>query len=726
MKAGWKQMAKAKVNQLIRMIILLVKQITEELSLSKSNFQITVMRILLFILFLFCIAPVSIVSAQSKEEIQKQMQEAVNELNKQITDLEKQITEAKNNKEDPESIKQMEDDLAMLKKQVAMMGGLTKNISKTTGMLPDNTNKNPFINTKIFPEKKTALLESLPKREINKQELSNFLNSIYAELKQKLPPKKVSGAQSIINLMEGNIENIALAGTAAWYDNAPSDALLLLTYAATKSASSNTLNNCAAVFNLCGLEDKAIPVLKYILNSQPDNSTVLNNLGQAYAGLGDLNTASGYLRAAMVSSPSHPEACATAAYIEAERGNTAEAVKLMTEAVKTGYTDARVKFLEDKGTNNGSPWFTMSEIDLKNKQFFRNDFDFPPNCRQWANCEEVYAKQEAFNEKINAMVTRFQNDIAQNSQVRLTGYSPFSEAVYFKLKQIGDDYTYRATNYYELMQSQFNTLMESTNKEIRSHDEKIEKEYKACEGRKDQSQCQDRVSYQACIGRKAIDDKYYSALADIADNYRGKKFPLDMEYTNKSIWLMSLRSTDDRFLKAETGAVAMVFLENVKAFTLSVCFPSGKPNCEQYNPANPANPNSPLYKNPNCPINIVIPAGALKMNLNCSQFKIDAGQLIKFTYEKDFITKETTIAVGPGASIGNPYVIEAGVKAQAYVKFDGNNQPVDAGVSAEAELEVTGPISPVVKAGFTVGINSGVNPTGQLSPFVGLSTFSWR
>jgi hypothetical protein len=376
----------------------------------------------------------------------------------------------------------------------------------------------------------------------------------------------------------------------------------------------------------------------------------------------------------------------------------------MTEAVKTGYTDARVKFIEDNSSNNGLPLFKMHELDLINKQFFRNDFDFPPNCRQWSNCEDVYAKQQAFNEKIEILIKRFQNDVAQNSLVTVTGYSPFSEAVYFKLKQIGDDYSYRMTNYFELMQSQVKQLTDNTNNEIRALDEKTDREFKACQGRTDQSQCQDRVSYQACIGRKGIDDKYHSALADIADNYRGKKFPLDMEFTNKSIWLMSLRSTDDRLLKAETGAVAMVFLENVRAFTLSVCLPSGKPNCEQYNPANPNNPNSPSYKNPNCPVNIVIPAGPLKINLNCSQFKIDGGELIKFTYEKDFITKETTVAVGPGVSIGNPLVIEAGIKAQAYVKFDGNNQPVDAGVSAEAELEVTGPICRVINLFMEINI----------------------
>ena len=139
--------------------------------------------------------------------------------------------------------------------------------------------------------------EILPKRKISQQELITFLTAINTELKKKLPVEKVSAAQKIITALKGDPEKSAITGVAAWYQNAPSDALLLLTYAASKSPDDNTLNNCGAIFNLCGLEDKAIPVLKYVLANQPDNSTVLNNIGQAYAGLGELDTAMHYLMA---------------------------------------------------------------------------------------------------------------------------------------------------------------------------------------------------------------------------------------------------------------------------------------------------------------------------------------------------------------------------------------------------------------------------------------------
>ncbi len=686
------------------------------------------MHIILFLLMIFSfVLPVfTQEKPPTQKEMQAQMLEAINQLNIQIVELEKQLAEAKKNKEEEATIKGLEEQIAMLKKQVALMGGLNKRIPKLPGISDQKGTKNPFISAKRFPERKTALLASLPKRNISQQELTTFLTAIYTELKKKLPVEKVNAAQKIITALKGDPEKLAITGVTAWYQNAPSDALLLLTYAASKSPDDHTLNNCGAIFNLCGLEDKAIPVLKYVLAHQPDNSTVLNNIGQAYAGLGELDTAMHYLMACRTVNPSHPEACATAAYIEAERGNTAEAVKLMSEALKTGYSDARVKFINAINPNNSLPLFTMHDLDLKNSLFFRNDFSFPPNCRQWSNCEDVDAKQQEFNDKIGALIKRYQADIAQNSMVTLTTMSPFNEAVYFKLKQIGDDYVYRIQQAFELMMSQVKTITESSNNERMVSDAKYDAEYRACYGRSDQAQCQDAVTYRQCIERKGMDERYFNAMADVSENYKNKRFPLDLEYTNKVIWLMSLRSTDDRFLKAETAVVALQLLHTVTTYTLSTCSPAGKPNCEQYNPANPNNPSSPAYKNSKCPINIIVPFVVGKINLNCSKFEFEAGQGLVFTYEKDFISKETTIALGPGASVGNRWIAEAGVKAQGYVKFDGNNQPVDAGVSAEVEVEITGPISPVIKAGFTAGVNSGINPTGQLTPFVSTSTYSWK
>jgi len=61
----------------------------------------------------------------SKNEIQSQMGEATNEIKKQIADLQKKL----NTTTDPEEKKSLQDQISMLEKQVAMMEGLSKNIS---------------------------------------------------------------------------------------------------------------------------------------------------------------------------------------------------------------------------------------------------------------------------------------------------------------------------------------------------------------------------------------------------------------------------------------------------------------------------------------------------------------------------------------------------------------------------------------------------------------------
>ena len=50
----------------------------------------------------------------------------------------------------------------------------------------------------------------------------------------------------------------------------------------------DNLNNYAAFLVMTGGEQAAIPILEYLDEKYPDNSTIKNNLGQAWFGLGDL------------------------------------------------------------------------------------------------------------------------------------------------------------------------------------------------------------------------------------------------------------------------------------------------------------------------------------------------------------------------------------------------------------------------------------------------------
>ena len=224
------------------------------------------MRILFLLLFSLLVIQPIVTKAQSVKEMQAEMQKEIKDVKEQIVGMEKDIATAKANKEDPETIKEMEEELTQLKEQLALIEKTIKSLGKMPASVQKQFNEESSTEDAAFskiPQMKTALLAALPKDNLSKTEFAGFLVTLHNDLKKKLPTTKVAEVQKIINLLENDATKIAFAGVAAWYNKAPAVAALLITYAASKSPDNdNTLNNCGAILNLCGLEQKAIPILK--------------------------------------------------------------------------------------------------------------------------------------------------------------------------------------------------------------------------------------------------------------------------------------------------------------------------------------------------------------------------------------------------------------------------------------------------------------------------------
>ena len=160
--------------------------------------------------------------------------------------------------------------------------------------------------------------------------------------------------------MQKDALKMEASAIAAWYNEAPSQSILLLTIAAAQSNAANiTLNNLAAVLNMGSLENKSLPILKYLVNIYPNSSIILNNLGQAYTGLGELDTAMVYFGRCLQREPNHPQANNTAGEIELSRGNAAAALQHFKNSLKGAYTEEagrRVRFVATHLRANISPW----------------------------------------------------------------------------------------------------------------------------------------------------------------------------------------------------------------------------------------------------------------------------------------------------------------------------------------------------------------------------------
>ena len=123
----------------------------------------------------------------------------------------------------------------------------------------------------------------------------------------------------------------------------------LMGKAALAGGSAHDLNNLAAFLSMQHAETAALPIL-YTLNARyPNNSTLLNNLGQALYGLGDTEEAEKFLIAAVSIAPLHPQANATQARIQEARGDHQAAQASLHKALQGGFSNAKEEQLRKAG-----------------------------------------------------------------------------------------------------------------------------------------------------------------------------------------------------------------------------------------------------------------------------------------------------------------------------------------------------------------------------------------
>lgn len=139
----------------------------------------------------------------------------------------------------------------------------------------------------------------------------------------------------------------AANGLAAW--GAWPEATYLMGKAALAGGAAQDLNNLAAFLSMQHAETAALPIL-YTLNARyPNNSTLLNNLGQARYGLGDSEEGEKFLVAAVSIAPLHPQANATMARIQEARGDHQAAQASLHKALEGGFSNAKEEALRKSG-----------------------------------------------------------------------------------------------------------------------------------------------------------------------------------------------------------------------------------------------------------------------------------------------------------------------------------------------------------------------------------------
>ena len=220
------------------------------------------------------------------------------------------------------------------------------------------------------PKRDDAQIARIPAAVPNDSQLARFVRETATLAEAKLPEDIRTTADRIaraIGAQQGGYVAQENAAIGLYLEgNLQAAVALMGKAAAAHPEDSNTLNNYAAFLSMAGAQQPAIVILQSLDKKFPDNTTVLNNLGQAWFALGDVDKADKFLGRVIWLRPGHSQANFTRSVLDEVRGDKRGAIDSMRKSMKQGYSEDKLAQLERLG-------YTIGEKDIPWNAPFKED-----------------------------------------------------------------------------------------------------------------------------------------------------------------------------------------------------------------------------------------------------------------------------------------------------------------------------------------------------------------
>jgi tetratricopeptide (TPR) repeat protein len=639
-------------------------------------------------IMVFCCLLVNHAFAQlpANKQMQAQMLEAVNELNKQIADLEKQIIDAKRNREDTSFIKDLEDQKVMLQKQVEMMGGVTKKLANMPDKIVRQAIKNDSIQTAgakaVVPRLDKTRIDLMPKDTLNDADLTLFIKKVHAEVERiitKEEKEEASRAYAAAKSLRKTSNGIGNISTNLYLSGHPAHAIYLLgKECASGPKHANNLNNYAALLIMAGGEQAAIPILQNLNQNFPNNSTILNNLGQAWYGLGDMNKAKKYLDLAIALFEDHPQANQTKCWIQKSEGDNNGAIESLKRSIREVYTTEKDHLLDKLGGKLSYrdfkfPYYGKPEP-LGVEQFIRSIPEYPFEGGRTA--ERSRAEWYEFKQKVNAarevidkkmdilkpMVASHHSRMVADPKV----LEPFNNHVHITARRKLMLLSEWAHDRMISLNKEFESYADSLNYWRREYDEAMK-------------------TLENCGARKDAATAYLSKANLVHEKINTKRLNLIKAHNNTLVRLVQYTSTDEseyKLMIESFKAGILTFLFGMQCDFEVGCVPSTTPPQTQNKPL-------PDFDSVNCQYadEIYIPPfTVIKTECNIMTTEIDFGT------ETLFPGFEVKIKLGMTENLNSGKITKGTLEIGVEAGVEGNIGPVQGELKGglAAGIEVTG------------------------------------
>lgn len=206
----------------------------------------------------------------------------------------------------------------------------------TFGQTRPNSEDNPSI------KKDIARIASIAKIPLTTSSLPAFLTTINSKVVLQLSDDSKTKGDEIYQLIKAEHNSTLETGNAAiglWMMGKAELAIYVMGKSCVDDPSNvYNLSNYASMLSMAGAEQLSLPILNNLNKRFPNNSTILNNIGQAWFGLGDINKSTTYLDSTIHIFAYHPQANFTKSFIEESKGNKQGAIEAAKRSIKSGYS----------------------------------------------------------------------------------------------------------------------------------------------------------------------------------------------------------------------------------------------------------------------------------------------------------------------------------------------------------------------------------------------------
>ncbi|HEX7847087.1 MAG TPA: hypothetical protein VF476_14900 [Chitinophagaceae bacterium] len=321
-------------------------------------------------------------------------------------------------KEKPPTQKEMTE---MMKEMQAAMDGMSeedKKIMDSMGIKMPSMKDLPKFSDKqitealenesrIIPKKDVARIAAIPKA-VSDAKLGAYIVAIQNKLALVFKPVVISAGNKVYEYIKSNSKTSGEAANMAmalWLKAKPELALYVLgKICAMDAGNTDNLSNYAAMLSMQGAQHLAIPILNNLNARYPKNSTLLNNLGQAWFGLGEIGKAEKYLDSAIRIYAYHPQANMTKSLIEESKGNKQQAVEAVKRSIAKAFSsekETRLNKLGYKLKTGDVGWNRRMPQDPLGLEKFKWP-EYPMNLEE---SEKLEAEWDAFKQTCQAEIS---------------------------------------------------------------------------------------------------------------------------------------------------------------------------------------------------------------------------------------------------------------------------------------------------------------------------------